>query len=67
MGGGGGTYTGYTIPKRLATTDYATIEAEVYPDSVVVKGIWTKGSGSVQGAIGKDGLLRLWVYTGDFE
>jgi cell division septum initiation protein DivIVA len=67
MGGGGGVYAGYKIPKTMMSNEVATFEATASEDSVIVKGTWTKGSGTVQCTSGKDGRTGGWIYTGDFE
>lgn len=67
MGGGGGSYIGFKIPKALLSREYATFEASASADSVVLRGAWTMGTGTVQAVVGTNGRLEQFIYTGDFE
>jgi len=67
MGGGGGSYEGYKIPRMLSNSDYANFIAAIYPNLVIFMGVSKNGLGSVQGTLCDDGRTEGWVYTGEFE
>lgn len=67
MGGGGGSYAGYSIPKRMVSSDFASYAATAYPESVVFSGTSTRGLGTVQTTMNDTGRTGHWIYTGDFE
>jgi hypothetical protein len=67
MGGGGGSYVGYTIPRKLSANDNGNYMAEVSADSVILTGTWSHGNGSVRATLNKEGRTGGFVYTGDFE
>jgi hypothetical protein len=67
MGGGGGYYRGYTIPRRLASNDNAEYEAIVSSDSTVVfTGTSKHKLGTVKATLDNDGRLGSFEYTGEF-
>jgi len=67
MGGGGGTYEGYKIPKMMMTSDYAKVEMTTSKDSIILMGVSTKGLGTVQATLKEWGRTENWIYTGEFE
>ena len=67
MGGGGGSFATYNIPKLLRSNDYATFTASVFPDSIIFIGTAKNGLGSAQCTLNGEGKIGGWVYTGDFE
>jgi hypothetical protein len=67
MGGGGGTYEGYKIPKMMATSEYAKFEMTASKDSLILSGVSTKGLGTVRTTLHDTGRTEEWVYTGEFE
>lgn len=67
MGGGGGTYLGYTIPKKLANNDNGAYSASVFGDSVIFVGTANKISGTVTATISVIGRLHDFIFSGEFE
>ncbi len=69
MGGGGGTYLGYTIPKKLAVSRIGSYSMDVAADSAIVSGAWSDGNGegTVRAVVNKEGFLDRFTYEGDFE
>ena len=67
MGGGEGSYTGFKIPARMTSNENATYETVlVEPDRVRFRATSSKGHGTVEASINKDGRLSDWVYSGTF-
>jgi hypothetical protein len=68
MGGGQGTYTGYTIPSKMATNENAAYTATAAAATVSVTA--TSGSNTtntIVAVIDSDGRLGSWTYAGDFQ
>jgi hypothetical protein len=68
MGGGGGSYAGYTITSKLSSNDNATYTCTVQaPDGVTFVG--TSVNGTVTGVQNATGNLTKagWAYTGSFQ
>ena len=57
MGGGGGSYVGYSIPAKLASNDDVTFSAVARPADVVITGTSALGFGTVDATIEIEGLL----------
>lgn len=68
MGGGGGSYTDYSIPNVLATNENGTYARVVVADLVTFTGTSAQGYGDVTGAYGADGrLIGTFTFTGQFQ
>ncbi len=67
MGGGAGTYTGFTIPTKLASTENATYTAAITADAVTLTATSSQEYGTVEATVGVDGKLSGWTYTGEFQ
>jgi hypothetical protein len=69
MGGGGGSYFGYTIPKAWLKRDEIvdTIKTTVTPDSVIFLGVSNSGLGSVQVTVNSMGQTKDFIFSGEFE
>jgi hypothetical protein len=67
MGGGGGSYEGYKIPRMMAATEVASYTSVVYPNLIILIGISKIGLGSVKGTLCDDGRVLEWEYSGEFE
>jgi hypothetical protein len=70
LGGGGGSYTGYTMPGHLSLDEYGTYTATaVERDSVRFKAETTLGfPGTISVAIDSTGKpLDAWTFTGHFQ
>jgi hypothetical protein len=67
MGGGGGTYIGFEIPKNLASIEAGTIFAVVEPQRIYMIGHSRRGYGSVSGVIDGAGLLTQVSGEGGFS
>ena len=65
MGGGGGSYTGFTIPSKMSSNDNATYVTTGTPGATVVYKA-TSANGTVTATVDVDGKLGTWVYTGSF-
>jgi hypothetical protein len=65
MGGGGGSYTGFTIPSKMSSNDNATYETTGTPGATVVYKA-TSANGTVTATVDAEGKLGTWVYTGSF-
>jgi len=65
MGGGGGSYTGFTIPSKMSSNDNATYVTTGTPGATVVYKA-TSANGTVTATVDVDGKLGSWVYTGSF-
>ena len=61
MGGGGNTYTGYTIPSKMSSNDNATY---VWDGT---KFTGTSSNGTVEATLAATGKLGTWTYTGNFQ
>ena len=68
MGGGGGSYLNYKIPKQLARNDNGQYESVVTSDStIVLTGTSNIKLGTVKAVVNKNGRLESFEYTGEFE
>jgi len=68
MGGGAGSYVGFTIPEKLKKNDNAAFEADVVDkDHVRFKATSGKGFGSVMETIDESGRMGNWTYSGQFQ
>ncbi|HAL56325.1 MAG TPA: hypothetical protein DCP63_07590 [Bacteroidetes bacterium] len=67
MGGGHGSYIGFSLPARLKTNRNASYAAEV-KDSNLVRFTATSevGNGTVSATVNQFGVLANWEYTGNF-
>ncbi len=67
MGGGGGSYKSFTIPRRLVSNDNADYESVVTSDStIVLTGSSKLKLGTVKAVVNKEGRLGSFEYTGEF-
>ena len=67
MGGGGGDYNGFTIPRRLANNDNAEYVAVVPSDSLIIfTGTSKLKLGTVKATLNKEGRFVSFEYTGEF-
>ena len=64
MGGGGGVYTGFTIPSKMSSNDNATYTAVATAATVVYTA--TSPNGTVTATVNDEGKLGTWVYTASF-
>lgn len=68
MGGGQGTYTGYTIPSKMATNENGTYVATVAAGSItVVATSAANATNVITVVVDSDGKLGSWTYAGDFQ
>ena len=69
MGGGGGTYTNYTLPSALSSNENGTYIAAVGgPDQVTFTGTSAQGYGTVAGTYDGTGRLSgVFTFTGQFQ
>ena len=64
MGGGGGSYTGFTIPSKMSSNDNATYTAVAAAATVIYTA--TSPNGTVTATVNDEGKLGTWVYTLSF-
>ncbi|GEM_PF-4141408 len=68
MGGGGGSYSNFTIPSRIAINDNGSyILRAVAPDSVVFMATSQINLGTVTCILDNTGRLHGFEYTGEFK
>lgn len=68
MGGGGGSYIGFSIPEKMQQNENATFKAEVLDkDHIRFTAASAKGFGSVSETIDETGRMGDWTYTGQFK
>ena len=67
MGGGGGSFESYKIPKLMMSTAYGTFEATAFRDSIVIVGKSTQNLGTVQTTVDDTGRTGHWIFTDGFE
>jgi hypothetical protein len=68
MGGGNGSYTGYSVPKKMASNANATYTATAAAGTVTFVG--TSGqytAGVVTATLDANGNLNSWTYGTDFQ
>jgi hypothetical protein len=66
MGGGGGEYIGFSLPKHLTAIDAGTIFAVVEPARILVVGHSRRGYGTVSAVIDDSGAVRDISIEGEF-
>jgi hypothetical protein len=67
MGGGEGSYAGFTIPPKMKSNANATFETlTVEPNLVRFRASSAKGNGTVESSIDDGGRLKDWKYSGKF-
>ena len=67
MGGGGGAYTGYTIPTKLVSNDNGSFTRAAAAQSVTFVGTSGQGYGTVTAVCDSTGRLTSFTYTGQFQ
>ena len=67
LGGGGGSFVGFDIPEKLATTDVGMYTATVSRNSILFMGTSSLGYGTVQAMLDSAGQLKNFMFTGEFE
>jgi hypothetical protein len=66
MGGGGGNYSGYTIPTKLVSNDNGGYTATAIAAQVTFVGTSVQGYGTVTAICDSTGKLGTFSYTGQF-
>lgn len=64
LGGGGRTYTGFTIPQRLADTEDALITCAIVPNAITFTATSKYGYGAVIGILDSVGVIGNYSYVG---
>ncbi len=68
MGGGDGSYTGYSIPTKMATNENANYAATPAASSVTVVATSVQNTtNQITVVVDSDGKLGSWTYAGDFQ
>ncbi len=69
MGGGGGVYTNFKIPKKMASNENAQYSVSSVGESSItfsaISNVYT--TSGISATIGPDGKIVTMSYTGDFE
>lgn len=67
FGGGGGTYTGYTIPDKLRLNDDGSFTvSSITATSIIIVGTSGQGFGTITLTVDSLGKPTTFVYSGDF-
>lgn len=69
MGGGQGSYAGYSIPSKMASNENAAYSVtSATATSVAITATSSANStNTVQAVVDSDGRLGSWTYAGDFQ
>ena len=68
MGGGNGSYTGFTIPAGLSANANGSYTATVSPTSITFVAVSSiDSSNTITVVVDSNGKLSSWTYTGDFQ
>ncbi len=68
LGGGAGSYAGFTIGSKLASNANATYASTVTATEVTVVAVSAyDANNTLTVVIDRDGKLGSWTYTGDFQ
>ncbi len=69
LGGGKGSYVGYTIPKRLLSNSDGTFKVSVTATQITVTATSGAGNGTIVSSFDKDGrfVAKSLTYTGNFK
>jgi len=65
-GGGGRSYTGFTIPAKLATNENATYTSVAAPRSLTFTAVSALGHGTITAVLDSTGTMNISAYAGDF-
>jgi hypothetical protein len=66
LGGGGRSYTGFTLPAQLTTNENATYSTTATPTTITFTAVSRFGYGTVTAVLDSDGVLGNHTYSGDF-
>ena len=67
LGGGGGSYSNYSIPQKLLSNDNGSYENSNDDDQVTFTGTSSQGYGTVTAECDRHGKLRNFDFTGEFQ
>ena len=67
MGGGGGSYLNYSIPKAFPDKKISEISVAVSPDSIILTAKSKEGLGTIQATMSDKGEFKNFIFTGEFE
>jgi hypothetical protein len=67
LGGGDGSYDGFTLPEDLAKTDDGTITLDIVPDDVTITAHSSRYDGASVGVIFTPDGVTSWSYEGAFR
>ena len=68
MGGGQGSYTGYSIPTKMATNENASYSASAAANAITITATSAQyTTNTVVAVVDTDGKLGGWTYGGDFQ
>lgn len=69
LGGGGGTYNGYSIPEKLTRTGFALYEITGTPlaDTLFILATAMNRLGTIRACVVRTGFLQVLESTGDFR
>src|SRR5262249_36348727 len=67
VGGGGLTYSGFSLPPNLSSNENATYAVSVSAGAVTITGTSKYGYGSISAVVDSTGRLGNHVYSGEFN
>jgi hypothetical protein len=67
MGGGSGSYGGYTIPAKLRTNEDGSFAPTVSAQSITFVATSGQGFGTISAVLDSVGQLGSFTYTGEFQ
>jgi hypothetical protein len=69
MGGGQGSYSGYSIPSKMASNENAgyTVTSATATTVAITATSSANTTNTVQAVVDSDGRLGSWTYAGDFQ
>ena len=69
MGGGQGSYSGYSIPSKMATNENATytVSSATATAVTILATSVANTTNTITATVDSDGRLGSWTYAGDFQ
>jgi hypothetical protein len=69
MGGGQGSYSGYSIPSKMASNENAaySVTSATATTVAITATSSANSTNTVQAVVDSDGRLGSWTYAGDFQ
>ena len=68
MGGGQGSYSGFTIPVTMTSTENASYSSAATPQNVAITATSALNhTNTITVVLNRDGVMGSWTFTGDFQ